>query len=114
MNQVEPTSKASRKEWPPWFEKWFLPYVSESALWPVFFALWAHAVMGLAVAVSVSLRTNLFFGLAGLVILLSITGRMVWFEIEMRGRPGRLFLFCVLTWLAGALTGYWGMAYNII
>ena len=114
MNQIEPQNNRPSKEWPSWFNKWVLPYVSESAMWPVLFALWAHAVMGLAVVVSLTLRANVFLGLAGMAILLSITGRAIWFEIEVLKRPGWLALFCLITWLAGILTGYWGTMYNII
>ena len=114
MNQIDPEVSAGNREWPDWFKKWVLPYLEESLLWPILFAVWAHAVLALAVVVSVAISGNLFLGLALATILLSASGRVVWFEWEVKGRPGWIFIFVVVTWLAGALVGYWGMEYNLI
>lgn len=114
MNQLDPLSGKENQDWPDWFKTWILPYLSESLLWPILFVLWAHVVLALAVVVAVAYGGNPFLGLALGALLLSASGRAVWFEWTVIGRPGWIFLFVVLTWLAGAVTGYWGMQYNLI
>ena len=108
MNQPQTPAPQERPDWPPWFKNWVLPYISDSLLWPILFVVWAHAVLGLAVVVVISFTGNLFLGLALCSVLLSVSGRLVWFEIQVRRRPGGLTAFLLVTWIAGGVVGYWG------
>lgn len=114
MNQPQSPTPEKRPDWPPWFNNWVLPYISESLLWPILFVLWAHVVLGLAVVMVISFTGNMFLGLALCSILLSVSGRLIWFEIQVRRRPGGLTVFVLVTWLTGVVVGYWGSANSLI
>ena len=114
MNTIDPNNAPDQVQWPPWFKNWVLPYVEESLLWPIFFAVWIHFVMALGVMMAMTIRDQPLLGGAVLFVILSGTGRAIWFEWQVRGRPGMIAVLLILTWICGALTGYWGAAYNLI
>lgn len=94
--------------WPEWVETWVMPYLEESALWPVLIALLGHVVLLFAVmilAFARSLNPLAGFGV-GLLVLGSVD--LVRNERAAMGRLGRVTWTVVLTWLASLLTA-WGL-----
>ena len=114
MNQADPSSPEQPREWPPWVKNWVIPYVSEELLWPVLFAVWAHFVMAIAVVLVFAWRDNPYLGAALAFLLLSGSGRMVWFELQVKRRPGWVLASVICTWAAAGLVGYFGAMYNIL
>ena len=114
MNQEEPSSGSNENDWPDWVKNWVIPYVTEELMWPVLFALWAHFVMAMAVVLVFGWRENVYLGAALVFLMLSGCVRMIWFEIQVKKRPGWVLLSIVLTWIMAIVVGYYGAQYNII
>ena len=85
--------------WPAWFEHGLLPYVKESTLWPVFFVLVAHLIIGLALLVLSSFLHKNVGGMLGLALSLFLSGVACQFEREHRGKLGGLTAVVVSGWL---------------
>ena len=114
MNNAEPAPGPKQNDWPEWVQKWVIPYVKEELMWPVIFALWSHFVMAMAVVLAFGWRENVFLGAALVFLLLSGSGRLVWFEIQVIRRPGWIFLFLVVSWVAATIVAYLGAQYDLI
>ena len=114
MNHPQSPTPSEQPEWPPWFKNWVLPYVTESLLWPILIVIWLHFLLLLAVVMVIATTGNVYLGLALGSLLLSLSGRLVWLEIQVKRRPGGLTLFVVVTWLSGCAVGYWGSINNLI
>ena len=114
MNSTEPAPSSNPNDWPEWVKKWVIPYLKEELMWPVIFAVWSHFVMALAVVLAFGWRENVFLGAALAFLLLSGCGRLIWFELQVKRRPGWVFLFVLVTWASAILVGYLGAQYNII
>ena len=102
-----PPVEVADGEWPPWFEKWVVPFVSESAMWPVLFALLAHVFVGVGALLLYVVRDGKLSAAAALSILVMASIRGVWFEIQYRKRLGGLTGMLVILWLLSALAA-WG------
>jgi hypothetical protein len=85
--------------WPEWFEKGFLPYLTESTLWPVLFVLSAHLMIGLALLVLSSFVDRSVTSMLGLALSLLLSGLACQFEREHRGKLGVLTVVVVGGWL---------------
>lgn len=84
--------------WPEWVEKWVLPYLGETALWPVLIAVIGHVVALLTLVVLTAWREPLPIGAFGLGLMLVITSRLAWVEIRFYKRPGAMSGFIALCW----------------
>lgn len=94
--RVVPPSPPS--PWPEWIDTWILPYLQESALWPVLVAVLGHVVVGLvplllAVVRSGSVPAGLALGGLGL-------GSLGLCAVEARHlrRPGIVCGVTAATW----------------
>ncbi len=87
--------------WPPFFEKYVLPYARDPLLWPVTFAVLAHGSVVLA-----PLFLHMARGFAPASILASAligagTIKVMTFEWRAIRRPGAVTALLALTWLGG-------------
>ena len=114
MNPPEPSVESSETDWPDWAKKWVIPYATEELMWPVLFALWSHFVMAMGVILVFGWRENFFLGAALVFLMLSGSVRLIWFEIQVKRRPGWVLFSVVITWVSAALVGYYGALYNVI
>lgn len=90
-----------RGKWPWWVEDWVLPYLEDSILWPVAFALLAHVLIVIVPLEVAWLRVQSAVALVLLAWLLVMTGFVARMEWRARdGRFGALTLSLVLIWLA--------------
>ncbi len=85
------------------FERFVAPFFEEPTLWPVLFVLAAHAVLIGAVLIALGLRSRNYFALAGLAILLVMTGDFLVRRIRM-GLFGRLGWSVVSLWVLSAIS----------
>lgn len=99
--------------WPGWVARWVLPYVEESALWPVFLVLLLHVSLAIAfLAVSAIWRGFLpaWMGLWFFVIGSIEVVRMEW---RARKKLGGFAFSVALVWVAAAglawLSGTYGL-----
>ncbi len=84
--------------WPDWVEKWVLPFLDETSLWPVLIAVIGHIVALLTLVVLTAWRQPLPVGAFGVGLMLVISGRLAWTEISFYQRPGAMTGFIALCW----------------
>lgn len=94
-------------------DTWAWPYLEETTLWPVLFALLAHVVVLIALVLLHAWRAVGPFGYAGVILLGLLSFDLVRREVAERRRPGRLTLLVAVNWALGAVTaaftGHWGL-----
>jgi len=83
--------------WPPWVETWVMPYLEDSALWPVAFALLGHVVV-VIVPVMLLVWRGSVPAVAPLLLLLSGSAYLLHMEFRAKRRPGVLSVAVLLTW----------------
>jgi hypothetical protein len=88
--------------WPPFAERWILPYVRIPALFPVVLAIVGHVVVFAALLVLNTWRDRNPFAAAGLLLLVAGTVRVVVAEWRRLRRTGPLVTWLLAAW---ALTG---------
>ena len=86
-----------------WYDNMVEPWVDESALWPVLFAVLAHVSVGLGMLFITAYRGDVTSGVM-VVAVAAITALPIRKEVGRRGRPGGVCLSLGLTWL-GAVVG---------
>ena len=91
--EAEPTTP-----WPHWMEKWVLPFLSDTALWPVVVAGIGHIVALLALVLLTAWRKPLPIGAFGAGLLFLLTAKIAWTEIRFYKRPGPMTAFLALCW----------------
>ncbi|MFQ5698135.1 MAG: hypothetical protein ACE5IL_07605 [Myxococcota bacterium] len=88
----------------PWLERWLLPYMRESLLWPVLAAIVGHIVAVVAPALLYALRDHSPLGALALALLLALSVGGAHEEVRQCGRPGALGGVILVTWiLSGAV-----------
>jgi len=87
--------------WPPWVEEWVLPFIEDSGLWPVLFALLGHVVVLVAPVLLVAWRSRSGAGLAPLVLLVGLSVWLVRLDLARRRGIGPLSAMVGLVWVAG-------------
>jgi hypothetical protein len=86
--------------WPPWVERWILPYVDIPALLPVLIAVMGHIVILVALVVLEAWRSKNPFAIAAVVVLLAGTLRVLVEEWRRLGRLGPLSATLGAAWAA--------------
>ena len=74
----------------PWVERWILPFVHESTLWPILLVLIGHAAAFLTAALLIGVRDRGLGAIAAVLGLLFLSGRVVYYEWTCRRRPAAL------------------------
>jgi hypothetical protein len=86
--------------WPPWVERWILPYMAIPALLPVWIAVIGHVVLIAGLVVLEAWRSRNPFAIAGVLVLLAGTGRVLVEEWRRLRRPGPLAATLAIGWAA--------------
>ena len=84
--------------WPVWVRTWVLPYLGESALLPVWLAIWGHVILLLGLSMLATWRGGSIVPLLGWT--LGSVGLLAW-ELRLFRRPGRVGAWIVLSWIFG-------------
>jgi len=88
-----------------WFERGFLPYLSESTLWPVFGTVSLIVMSGLALLVVRSFAYKDVASMMTLALTFLASGLIIQFEREHRRRVGVITGLVGVTWvLTGAIS----------
>lgn len=94
---VEEPSPTPAGIWPAWIELWVMPFIEESGLWPVLFAILGHVVVVIAPLLIILSRGGIGAAapLTGLILL------SFWLcKTEFVGRGvGPVAISVALTWL---------------
>ena len=108
-SSLEPTGSGHS----PWAERWLLPFVRDSTLWPVLLVVIAHAAAFLAPALLLALRDRRIPAQAALLLLAAFTVDSVWRELRRRGRVGALNGVVLCTWLLSVVLAVVADRYGI-
>lgn len=107
MSELEPheADAPAAGGWPPWVQRYVMPFLEETGLWPVLFAMIGHVVVIIAPLVLALSRGGLVAAVP-LTFLLLISFALCKTEVEARGRPGPVAAVVVLVWLGSVLVAW--------
>jgi hypothetical protein len=100
--------------WPPWVERWVLPYVDIPALLPVLIAVMGHVVILVVLVVLEAWRSRNPFAIAAVVVLLAGTVRVVVEEWRRLRRIGPLSATLAAAWAATVGTAALAQHYGFL
>ncbi|MCO4745564.1 MAG: hypothetical protein KC912_12300 [Proteobacteria bacterium] len=118
MSAMNPDTDSEASEhdarWPQWMRDWVLPYMRESALWPVLFAIAGHFVIVYALML-VSVWRDGWDGTWGWVAfsVASSSAPAIW-ELSLFKRPGAINLVVALTWISALIIAWIGIETGFI
>lgn len=107
------TTPPPEDAWPLWVRTWVMPYLQESALWPVLIALLGHVVIVIAPLLLGLARGNPAMALP-LTVLVMLSFWLCKTEIQASRRPGVVSAVVALTWIASAIVGWGGGATGLL
>ncbi|MDH3210981.1 MAG: hypothetical protein OEM05_00680 [Myxococcales bacterium] len=97
----------------PWAERWLLPFVHDSTLWPVLLVVIGHAAAFLAPALLLAVRDRRLAAQAAVLILAALTVTSVWQEVRQQRRPGALNGVILCVWLLGGVLAVLADRYGV-
>lgn len=89
-------------------EKIILPFVDNSALWPVGAAVFGHVSVLAGIAMLYVVREGSPGAIVGILALSSLTAALIVREWRRRGRPAGMTVLLALTWIAAVLCAWGG------
>ncbi len=92
-------SPTSETPFPDWVDRWVIPFMGESVMWPILVAVVGHLATLLALLLLVGWRKPVPFGLFGVGLALLVTARLAWVELGFYRRPRHLTGFLVGSWI---------------
>ncbi len=95
-------------------DRWVLPYVEDSALWPVLIVVIAHVVVFIAPLLLYSVRDGHLLSVGVLAWLIFMSAQVVRDEVKRIGRFGTLGWLLVVTWLLSGIAAFYGARWDII
>lgn len=98
----------------PWLERWILPYMRESLLWPVLVAIAGHVVAAIVPALLFALRDHSPLGALALVVLLALSVGAAHEEIRQCGGPGALGGVLLATWIVSGVVAIASDHYGLL
>jgi hypothetical protein len=81
-----------------WDERWLLPYVEDSTLWPVLLVLIAHFAAFVAPVLLMTVRDHRVSGVIAMLGLLFLSVQTIRYELGRRGKLGALTWVLLSTW----------------
>jgi len=82
-----------------WDERWLLPYVEDSTLWPVLVVVIVHVVAFVAPILLFAVRDGRAIGMVGTLGLAFLSVQTVRYELRRRHKAGALTWVLVVTWI---------------
>ncbi len=89
-----------------WVDRWILPAVRESTLFPLLLVVIGHAVAFIAPALLFAVRDRQFGAQVALFALIVLTSGCVRFEVRRHRRPDVLSAILLATWLLSGATAW--------
>ena len=110
-HEVQPGDLEAKPEW---LQRWVLPYIEDSALWPVLIVLVAHVMAFISPMIAFTVRDQSIP--AGLVVvwLAYMSYRGARYERVVRDRHGSFTWILVVTWAVSFVGAYYGMRWDVI
>jgi len=107
MASSEPAPEPREPEGDSWVDRWLLPFVRDSALWPILIVLLVHGTILLAPALILTFRDRSIGAALALLLISFLSFEGVRNEVKGRGRPGALTVLIAIVWVGGGFTA-WG------
>lgn len=101
-------SESDTPGWPYWMDEWVLPYVKESTLWPVLFAIAGHFVVVYAMILLSVYRDGLQGHWGWLMFSVATSFAPAIWELRLFKRPGGVFVVVFLTWASAVAVAWIG------
>ncbi len=95
-------------------DRWVIPYIEDSTLWPVLIVILAHAGAFLAPLLLWIFRDGRWLGLPILLWLLWLTYKGVAYERRVRERYGAFGAVLTLWWIVATVMAYYGDQWRIL
>jgi len=95
-------------------ERWVLPYIEDSALWPVLIVVIAHVVAFIAPLCLYAIRERSLVAMVAVAWLAFLTVQGMRYEKGLRGRFGSFSWLLLVTWAASGVAAYFGNRWDVI
>ena len=89
-------------------DRWVMPYVRDSTLWPVLIVVMAHAAAFVAPVLLYSIRDRHLAAIAGLLGAVYLTIGVIRYDLRRSRRPAALSVIVALVWAASIVAAYYG------
>ena len=89
-----------------WVDRWILPAIRESTLFPLLLVVIGHVVAFIAPALLFAIRDRQLGAQVVLLALIALTSGCVRFEIRRHRRPDLLSVILLATWLLSGATAW--------
>ena len=104
--------RATESGWPVWVERFVMPYMQETALWPVLLALLGHTVVIIA-----PILTNVARGwlpaFVPLFVVVNLSGWLIYADVRRKWRPGAVTATVAITWVLATIVAVAAYKTNI-
>ena len=110
--QTEPLP--SDDEEPQGVDLWIMPYLRDSALWPVLIVLIVHLVAFVAPALLFAIRDRRIGALVAISIVVLLSLRGVYWEIRNRKTFGAISWLIVVCWLSSFVAAYFANLHDFL
>lgn len=109
--QVESQDLESK---PDWLSRWVLPYIEDSALWPVLIVLVAHVMAIISPLVALTVRDHSVPAGLAVIWLAYLSFRGARYERRVSERYGSFTWLLLITWAVSLVGAYYGALWDVI
>jgi hypothetical protein len=95
-------------------DRWVLPYLHDSSLWPVLLVVMAHVVAFVAPVLLFAVRDRHYAAIAATIGLVYLTTGVVRYDLKKSSRPAALTAVALIIWVASVTAAYYGGALGLL
>lgn len=96
------------------FDRWVMPYLEDSALWPVLIVIIAHIVAFTAPVLLFAFRDRRFVGMAALLLMGFASVQAVRYDLGRRGRPAAITGLLTACWVLSSAAAYFASEWGLL
>jgi len=89
-------------------DRWVMPYVRDSTLWPVLLVVMAHVMAFVAPVLLYAIRDHHLAAFAALAGTLYLTFGVIRYDVRRSRRPAALSIIVLVIWAASIAAAYYG------
>jgi hypothetical protein len=87
-------------------ERWLMPFLRDSALWPILIVVLVHATILLAPALILAFRERSVGAMLALAAFFFLSFEGIRNEVRTRRRPGALTALTAIVWVGGGIVAW--------
>lgn len=88
-------------------DRWVMPYVEDSLLWPVLIVIVLHFVAFITPVLLMAIRDLRISALLAVAIMLYGTLRAITWDVRDRSGPGAITAILLITWVLSAIAAFY-------